>query len=943
MIQKVQKISSLQLLSKLLSYGKTIAAYQKQNYAVNLYKLKGKEIIATDQLSNFNDPRYNSLRLIYDDNSKEYFSIYNGSDGDKGKAGEDGLKGDKGSSFSLDDMLRRADDALVIVNDNETNDPSKVWSAYKAVEMEKFINSLSQITMTDEEYQLLFNEQVYIDLQYTTKSNNADTLLINNDPVSHKKYVKYWTYEDEAGIDYYILVLTDEGEEYHNPNEYYIKDGIDSEGNDIYKTASFDIWKDYYLLDYDTENPVEYYNKIVTVESIPVTTTRTTYEFDEETGETHEVTETITEYQTRKVTTYEKIEYDGTYYTRKLVTEIVNEITGETESHWEYSDVTKPIWLDLEFTTLEEDINSQLIHSSTELGDDNYVPSDPIEDEITVIHIPITSITVDDPNITMTINNIITKNINIQPTNYLNSPICIEYDETKIKVFEDGRIMALEHNCETSIKIFSEENPNIFAIINITIVTPVTSIIFNTTSIKAFKGVTQRIETTINPETASNNHIIWSSSDDQIANVVQEIDDDGNIYGLITLNKEGQVTIYAEAEDGYGAISRIDVTVDTAVQDITFDTDKHTTLKYNSETEKYEMISKEDEDTSTYKSFDTYEVLVGIPSTINFNIEPDDSSTKEVEIETNTRQLSVESNEVGKLTIFASSLIDNINDSIVTIKSNYGLPSDGNNGVIEKQILIKVKVPVRNITLESNTFKFDKGTTYKIEYTINSDAENKMIKWTSSNPNIVSVDSQGNINCINGGTVTITAEAMDGSGVKATCSVTSVTLIESIEFVDQSPITLYVNNNYQLKDIIVKPIETNSTILLESSDTSIFTINNKTLRGISEGNAKLYVMANDNSGVISSIDINVEQKSENLFLSDNEITLNIGETYTLIATLYPDNVTNQFVHFVSEDENIATVDLENGNITPISSGTTKIIVSTIDGTNSTAECIININ
>ena len=935
MIQKVQRISSLQLLSKLLSYGKTLTAYQKQNYAVNLYQLKGKKIVGVEQLDNIGDSGYTSLRIIYDDNSKEYFSIYNGVDGDKGNPGIEGLAGDKGASFSLNDMLVRpgVTDALIIANDNETDDKTKAWSAYQAIELEKIINTLSQTVMTDDEYQLLFNDQIFIDLEFTTKSNDNKTLLINNDPVSHKKYVKYWTYEDESGTDYFILV---NGEEYHSVNEYYvnIKD-------DEYKASSFDIWRDYYLLDYDTNGQVDYFIRNVSVESIPVTRTRITYEYDEETGETHEVTEEIIEYQSKRVVTYTPIDYDGVYYTRRLITEVVNEITGDTESHWEYHPVTKPIWLDLEFTSLEEDVKAQLIHSSKEMGDDNYVPSDPMEEEIQILHIPIRSITIDEPNITMTIDSILVKNINIQPIDYLNSPICVEYDENCVKVFEDGRIMALSHNCQTSIKIFSEENPNIFAIMNITIVTPISAIIFNTSSIKAFKGVSQAIETTISPATASNKNIIWSSSDDEIASVEQQVDGDGNVYGLITLNKEGQVTIYAEAEDGYGAVSRIDVTVDTAVEEINFTSDTQTTLVYNEETGKYENTEYMDDESLTYKTFDTFEVLVGIPTTVDFNIEPEDSSNKSIEIETNTRQLSVESNANGKLTIFASSLIEDINDSIVTIRSIYGLPTDSNNGIIEKQILVIVKVPVRNITFTTNTLRLDKGTVYQMEYTINRDANNKVLKWTSSNPNAISVDNQGIITCINGGTALITAEATDGSGVKATCSVTSITLIESIELTDKSPLTIYVDNNYQLKDIIVNPTETNSTILLESSDTSVFTVNNRTLRGINEGTGKLYVIANDNSGVISSIDIIVEQKSENLFLSDSEITLSVGENYTLIATLYPDNVTNQFVNFTSEDEDIVQVDLENGYITAISVGTTKIIVSTIDGT-STAECIINI-
>ena len=74
-------------------------------------------------------------------------------------------------------------------------------------------------------------------------------------------------------------------------------------------------------------------------------------------------------------------------------------------------------------------------------------------------------------------------------------------------------------------------------------------------------------------------------------------------------------------------------------------------------------------------------------------------------------------------------------------------------------------------------------------------------------------------------------------------------------------------------------------------------------------------------------------------LSDSELTMNIGDTKELTATISPEDATNKDIAWHSEDSTVA--EIENGKITAKKAGTTKITVTTVDGSY-TAECIVTV-
>ena len=69
---------------------------------------------------------------------------------------------------------------------------------------------------------------------------------------------------------------------------------------------------------------------------------------------------------------------------------------------------------------------------------------------------------------------------------------------------------------------------------------------------------------------------------------------------------------------------------------------------------------------------------------------------------------------------------------------------------------------------------------------------------------------------------------------------------------------------------------------------------------------------------------NVEVTS--ITLDKSEITIKKGSSYTLTATITPNNATNKLVEWTSSNNNVATV--SNGKVTAISEGTTTITATT---------------
>ena len=123
------------------------------------------------------------------------------------------------------------------------------------------------------------------------------------------------------------------------------------------------------------------------------------------------------------------------------------------------------------------------------------------------------------------------------------------------------------------------------------------------------------------------------------------------------------------------------------------------------------------------------------------------------------------------------------NEDVATVDANGRITAKGNGkatiAVATKDqgktatCVITVSQWVTSISLDKTSITLNEGQEQTLTATVNpSNAADKSLTWTSSDPSVATVDTEGKVTAISIGTATIMAEAMDGRGKYATCSVT---------------------------------------------------------------------------------------------------------------------------------------------------------------------------
>ena len=234
---------------------------------------------------------------------------------------------------------------------------------------------------------------------------------------------------------------------------------------------------------------------------------------------------------------------------------------------------------------------------------------------------------------------------------------------------------------------------------------------------------------------------------------------------------------------------------------------------------------------------------------------------------------------------------------------------------------------VSGVQLDKTELKLNKGANEFLSASIlPSDATDKTLIWSSSDESVATVDSYGFVTAVDSGAAWITVKTNDGEYV-AECNVNVEIPAVSLGL-DQTSLSVNTGDMVHLTAFFEPVNATNQTLIWESSDRGVVTVEEGDVTAIEPGNAK--ITARSEIGLIASCDVTVISKVTGVMLNQTELFMNEGDTEKLIASVIPSNATEQGIIWRSNDSSVVTVS-ENGMVTAISHGNTNIIAETKDG------------
>lgn len=273
-----------------------------------------------------------------------------------------------------------------------------------------------------------------------------------------------------------------------------------------------------------------------------------------------------------------------------------------------------------------------------------------------------------------------------------------------------------------------------------------------------------------------------------------------------------------------------------------------------------------------------------------------------------------------------------IGEAIVTATTSNGLRA---------YISVTTTQRVTGLSLNYEKKTVTKGKTTQLAATVEpSNAAEKEVTWKSSDSSVATVDKNGLVKGVKGGTALVTAISPD-TGISKYCMVTVEEKVTKITL-NHSTYNLAKGKTLKLRATVTSNYATNQKLKWSTSSKKIATVSSSgkvTAKGY--GYATIKVKATDGSGASATCRIRVVRPVTKISLNKSSATLLVGRTLKLNATVKPSNATYKSVKWTSSDKQVAYVD-SSGKVTAMSPGTVRITAKAKDNSGLSAVCVIKV-
>ena len=397
--------------------------------------------------------------------------------------------------------------------------------------------------------------------------------------------------------------------------------------------------------------------------------------------------------------------------------------------------------------------------------------------------------------------------------------------------------------------------------------TPVMDVVLAQTELSVGDGETAQLEAIVAPEDATNKKVLWSSDNPAVATVDEN--------GIVTGVEPGEAVITATTVDG-GFTATAYITVFRIAKKIELNTNEVT-------------------------------VITGQTVSLTATVLPEDAVDKTVIWESSDNEIA------------------NVNDEglVTTYKAGTAeITAYAADGKVKSVCVVIVTEPVTGVTLEESELTLYAGAEKALTAAVMPDsATNKKLNWTSSAPEVASVDENGVVTALSKGEAVITVSTDDG-GFEKGCNVTVLIGVDEI-CPEESELFLAVPESKVISCNVLPENADDKTLLWSSSAEDVASVDESgKITAVSEGNAVITIKSKDGQAQ-TEIKVEVIVPAAQVNVSGEKNILWVGESTKLSAVVLPENATHRNVIYTSSAENVATVG-EDGTVTAVSAGECEI-------------------
>lgn len=424
---------------------------------------------------------------------------------------------------------------------------------------------------------------------------------------------------------------------------------------------------------------------------------------------------------------------------------------------------------------------------------------------------------------------------------------------------------------------------------SITVIQPVKSIKFSSSSVTYYVGQEKALSVVFTPSNASNKNLKFTSSNTSVASV-------GSSSGKVTAKKTGSCEITAVSEDGsYKAKCTVKVVKKVDVEKV--------------------KITKS-----------SVELNAGKTKQLKYEITPSNASDKSVSWSSSDKSIA---------SVNSSGLVTAHKGGTVTIKCK-----SNDTGEYSKCKVTVIELP-KSITLSTTSLTLDSGKSKTLTAEVNpSTTTNKDIKWYSTNSDVATVSSSGKIKAIQGGYCEIVAKSKADDSIKARCKLTVLQLPEKITL-NENDLELIKGEKAALSATVKPSSSYYKNVKWKSSDSTVAKVSSSgVVTAISAGKAVITCSCEADQNIKTTCLVTVYQPVTGISLSTEKLTLTTGRTKTLVPTITPTKATNKKVTYRTSNRNVVKVNTK-GRVEAVGPGQATVTVRTEDGAY-TAKCVITV-